>query len=393
MTHRWVPVRRRLQGSRTSSKAGVFSDHELREAVDSGWIVGDGIEDSQYQPASLDLRLGHVAYQLRASFLPFREKVITRVEQMNLAETDLINDTIALKDGVTLQRGTVYLVELLESLQLPRSIRARCNPKSTTGRLDIFTRVITDETRRFDEIRAGYRGPLYLEVAPRSFPVKIRTGLSLNQLRLISGRPAVPDAMLARVHAETPLLYDDDDQPIPLERLILNDGLCMGIDLSGRASDGVIGYRAHPNPPVVDLSKVNAYDFGEFWEPIKKTARDSLLLEPDRFYILASKERIRVPPDFAAEMVVYDAGAGEIRTHYAGFFDPGFGFGDGTVLGTKVVMEVRAREVPFMVYDGQTSFKVWFERLRRRPDRVYGAGLASSYQHQTLTLSKHFRRG
>jgi dCTP deaminase len=166
----------------------------------------------------------------------------------------------------------------------------------------------------------------------------------------------------------------------------------MGIDLSGRTTDGIIGYRAHPNPPVIDLGRIGHYTPEEFWEPIKRPNRDSFILEADRFYILASKERIRVPPDYAAEMVVYDAGAGEIRTHYAGFFDPGFGFGDGTLLGTKVVMEVRAREVPFMVYDGQTSFKVWFERLLSRPAHVYGVGLGSSYQHQTLTLSKHFRR-
>jgi len=166
----------------------------------------------------------------------------------------------------------------------------------------------------------------------------------------------------------------------------------MGVDLSGRLTDGIIGYRAHPNPPAVDLNRIGFYDPTEFWEPIKRPSRDAYILEANRFYILLSKERIRVPPEFAAEMVVYDAGAGEIRTHYAGFFDPGFGWGDGSILGTKVVMEVRAREVPFMVYDGQTSFKVWFERLRSRPERVYGSDLGSSYQRQTLTLSKHFRR-
>jgi len=200
------------------------------------------------------------------------------------------------------------------------------------------------------------------------------------------------DAGLRALYAGEPLLYDDEDRPLPIARVGFNDGLCMGVDLSGRMTEGIIGYRAHPNPPAVDLAKIDHYDAAEFWEPIKATARDGYILEANRFYILVSKERIRVPPAFAAEMVVYDAGAGEIRTHYAGFFDPGFGFGDGSVLGTKVVMEVRAREVPFMVYDGQTSFKVWFERLRGRPDRVYGVGLGSSYQHQTLSLSKHFRR-
>jgi dCTP deaminase len=214
----------------------------------------------------------------------------------------------------------------------------------------------------------------------------------LNQLRLLAGQTSMSDDALESLYRERPLLYDDDERPLPPERVVVSDGLYMGIDLSGRLTDGIIGYRAHPNPPAVDLSRIGFYDPGEFWEPIKRPSRDSYILEANRFYILLSKERIRVPPEFAAEMVVYDAGAGEIRTHYAGFFDPGFGWGDGTILGTKVVMEVRAREVPFMVYDGQTSFKVLFERLRSRPERVYGAGLGSSYQRQTLTLSKHFRR-
>src|SRR5574341_309318 len=372
---------------------GVLADHELRAAVREGWIRPElPVADAQLQPASLDLRLGALAYQLRASFLPFRETVESRLDERDLAAGDLVIDRLSLETGATLQRGSVYLVPLLESLELPPHVRGRSNPKSTTGRLDIFTRVITDESGRFDEIRAGYRGRLYLEVSPQSFPVRVHAGLSLNQLRLAVGQSSLPDAELLRLYRETPLLYDDDARPIPAERVAFNDGLCMGIDLSGRLTGGIIGYRAHPNPPAVDLARAGHYDPAEFWEPIKRPARDSYILEANRFYILVSKERIRVPPEYAAEMVVYDAGAGEFRTHYAGFFDPGFGYGDGSVLGTKVVMEVRAREVPFMVYDGQTSFKVWFERLRSRPERVYGAGLGSSYQHQTLTLSKQFRR-
>ena len=369
--------------------SGVLPDHELRAAVAKGWISAPvAFADDQFQPASLDLRLGPTAYQLRASFLPFREPVQDRLD----GDGDLVIDRLSLAEGATLQRGSVYLVPLLEALDLPPEVRGRSNPKSTTGRLDIFTRVITDRTPRFDEIAAGYRGSLYLEVSPQSFPVRLQSGASLNQLRLLVGDGAVSDAALHGLYAATPLLYDDDDRPIPLARVAFNDGLCMGVDLSGRATEGIIGYRAHPNPPAVDLARTGHYDSTEFWEPIKRPSRDAYILEANRFYILVSKERIRVPPDFAAEMVVYDAGAGEIRTHYAGFFDPGFGFGDGSVLGTKVVMEVRAREVPFLVYDGQTSFKVWFERLRRRPDRVYGVGLRSSYQHQTLSLSKHFKR-
>jgi len=377
-----------------ASRPGVLPYQSLRAAAEAGWITATApIDDKQFQPASLDLRLGPVAYQLRASFLPYRETVQARLDATEAGDSELVIDRISLESGATLQRGSVYLVPLRERLALPPSVRGRCNPKSTTGRLDVFTRVITDATPRFDEVAAGYRGALYLEVSPQSFPVRVQAGHSLNQLRLVSGASLLSDAELVELYRTGPLLYDDDDRPVPIERATFNEGLCMGIDLSGRKTGGIIGFRAHPNPPAVDLSRVDHYDAGEFWEPIKRPGRDSYILEANRFYILVSKERIRVPPGFAAEMVVYDAGAGEIRTHYAGFFDPGFGYGDGGVLGTKVVMEVRAREVPFLVYDGQISFKVLFERLADRPGRLYGVGLGSSYQNQTLTLSKQFRRG
>jgi len=377
-----------------ASRPGVLPYQSLRAAADAGWITATApIDDKQFQPASLDLRLGPVAYQLRASFLPYRETVQARLDATEAGDSELVIDRISLESGATLQRGSVYLVPLRERLALPPSVRGRCNPKSTTGRLDVFTRVITDATPRFDEVAAGYRGALYLEVSPQSFPVRVQAGHSLNQLRLVSGASLLSDAELVELYRTGPLLYNDDDRPVPIERATFNEGLCMGIDLSGRKTGGIIGFRAHPNPPAVDLSRVDHYDAGEFWEPIKRPGRDSYILEANRFYILVSKERIRVPPGFAAEMVVYDAGAGEIRTHYAGFFDPGFGYGDGGVLGTKVVMEVRAREVPFLVYDGQISFKVLFERLADRPGRLYGVGLGSSYQNQTLTLSKQFRRG
>lgn len=375
-----------------ASPTGVLTDRQLREAAHAGWITAAvALADEQFQPSSLDLRLGPVAYQLRASFLPFRETVEQRLRN-EASNSDLVIDRVPLDSGATLQRGSVYLVPLLEALALPAAVRGRSNPKSTTGRLDVFTRIITDRTPRFDEITAGYAGPLYLEVSPQSFPVRVQSGVSLNQLRLQCGETTVSDAALRDIYRAGALLYDDDDRPIPVERVTFNEGLCMGVDLSGRATGGLVGYRAQSNPPAVDLARVGHYDPAEFWEPIKQPARDGFILEANRFYILVSKERIRVPPEYAAEMVVYDAGAGEIRTHYAGFFDPGFGFGDGSVRGTKVVMEVRAREVPYMIYDGQISFKVWFERLRGRPDRVYGVGLRSSYQHQTLSLSKHFRR-
>src|SRR5262245_24563918 len=279
----------------TEGQTGVLTDRDLRDAVRDGWIIAaTPLGDEQFQPASLDLRLGPVAYQLRASFLPYRESVRERLE--GAANNDLVIDRVPLEHGATLQRGSVYLVPLLESLALPANVRGRSNPKSTTGRLDVFTRVITDGTPRFDEIKSGYGGPLYLEVSPQSFPVRVYAGVSLNQLRLLDGPTSMSDAALAGLYREMPLLYDDDDRPMSLERVIFNDGLCMGIDLSGRATGGVIGYRAHPNPPAVDLARVGHYDPSEFWEPIKAPVRDGYILEANRFYILVSKERIVCHP-------------------------------------------------------------------------------------------------
>jgi dCTP deaminase len=382
------------RAARRPSPVGVLPYQQLKAAIRDGWITAPvDIHESQIQPASLDLRLGRVAYQLRSSFLPFNTSVSRRLQQVDfgVTETDLVIDRVSLAEGVTLQKGNIYLVELLEGLALPDHVRGRCNPKSTTGRLDIFTRLIADDSSRFDEIEPGYRGPLFLEVAPQSFPVRVRTGVSLNQLRLLAGRPQLSATALRRLYVRQPLLYVGSE-PVASRLVAVTEGLGMGVDLSGEDTDGIIGYRAHTNPPVVDLGRVNHHDPTEFWEPIKRPGRDSYILDANRFYILASRERIRVPPAYAAEMVVYDAGAGEIRTHYAGFFDPGFGYGDGSILGTKVVMEVRAREVPFMVYHGQTLFKVGFERLTEHPERVYGMEMGSSYQRQTLTLSKQFRK-
>src|SRR5262245_63664570 len=240
----------------TEGQTGVLTDRDLRDAVRDGWIIAaTPLGDEQFQPASLDLRLGPVAYQLRASFLPYRESVTERLE--SAANNDLVIDRVPLESGATLQRGSVYLVPLLESLALPAEVRGRSNPKSTTGRLDIFTRVITDRTPRFDEIAPGYRGGLYLEVSPQSFPVRVHAGASLNQLRLLVGDSAMSDGALREFYRTAPLLFDDDDRPIPLTRAVFNDGLCMGVDLSGRATDGIIGYRAHPNPPAVDLARID----------------------------------------------------------------------------------------------------------------------------------------
>src|SRR6202795_1038785 len=327
-------TRASLSGKRLQWRPGVFSDQGLRTAVRSEGIRATRpVEERQFQPASLHLRVGPIAYQLRASFLPSPQSVLSRLNQDDLVKSELVIDRVSLQQGATLQRNTVYLVPLAESLALPRNVRGRCNPKSTTGRLDIFTRVIADEASRFDEIKAGYHGPLYLEICPQSFPVRIQEGLSLNQIRLAWGRSAISETAMAGIYHKTALLYDDDDRPLPFDSSRFRGGLGMGIDLSGRVTDGIVGYRAIEDPPAIDLSKIDYYDPADYWEPIKKPGRDSFILAANRFYILVSKERIRVPPDLAAEMIVYDAGAGGRRTHYAGFFDPGFGFGDGTVLG------------------------------------------------------------
>lgn len=365
--------------------------------ITSGAIsAAPAIEDRQIQPASLDLRLGCKAYRLISSFLPELSAISSRLNVMDFYQSDLVMYEMDLSGGAILEKGHVYLVPLLEELALPKAIRARANPKSTTGRLDVFTRVVTDLTSGFDEIRAGYRGPLFLEVVPRSFAIKVRTGQSLNQVRFVSGEATVSDRSLHALHRSTPLLYHNvtptkrvNSQDVRAER-----GLFLRIDLTGgdQRDSCVIGYRAKKNSHVIDLEKVGHYAAADFWEPLYRHRQDSLLLEPEEFYILVSKERIRVPPGYAAEMVAYEAACGELRTHYAGFFDPGFGYGSkGEIKGTQVVLEVRPHDVPFLIHDGQTFFKVLYETMMADPTQLYGSGLGSSYQRQALTLSKHFK--
>lgn len=354
------------------------------------------IEDRQVQPASLDLRLGAKAYRLLASFLPEQTEITSRLNVLDFYQSDLVMYEMDLTEGAILEKGHVYLVPLLERLNLPPTLRARANPKSTTGRLDIFTRVVTDLNTGYDEIRAGYRGPLYLEVVPRSFTIKVKTGQSLNQIRFVQGQVTMSDAQLLHQHRADPLVYHNlaSAKPLGPRELRLDRGMFLRIDLKGveRDDQPIIGYRAKKNSHVIDLSKVGHYRAVDFWEPIKRRREGSLLLEPEEFYILASKERVRVPPGYAAEMVAYEAACGELRTHYAGFFDPGFGYGGkGEVLGTQVVLEVRPHDVPFLIYDGQTFFKVVYDRMLNAPSHVYGMALGSSYQRQTLTLSKHFK--
>ena len=378
-------------------QSGILPYQQIRQLMAKGAITAAlPIEDRQVQPASLDLRLGTKAYRLLASFLPEQTEITSRLNVLDFYQSDLVMYEMDLTEGAILEKGHVYLVPLLERLHLPPTLRARANPKSTTGRLDIFTRVVTDLNTGYDEIRAGYRGPLYLEVVPRSFTIKVKTGQSLNQMRFVQGRVTMSDAQLRQQHRADPLVYHNLASATPLgpRELRLDRGLFLRIDLKGveRDDQPIIGYRAKKNSHVIDLSKVGHYRAVDFWEPIKRRREGSLLLEPEEFYILASKERVRVPPGYAAEMVAYEAACGELRTHYAGFFDPGFGYGGkGEVLGTQVVLEVRPHDVPFLIYDGQTFFKVVYDRMLNAPSHVYGMALGSSYQRQTLTLSKHFK--
>lgn len=382
--------------SRATTSQGILPYQHLKQLITQGTIRADfPLEDLQLQPASLDLRLGTKAYRLLSSFLPEQSDITSRLNVLDFYQSDLVMYEMDLTEGAILERGHVYLIPLLEQLRLPKTLRARSNPKSTTGRLDVFTRVVTDLNTGFDEIRPGYHGPLYLEVVPRSFTIKVQTGQTLNQIRIIQGNATVSDAKLQNTHATSPLLYHNvrRKKPILNQAIRTDRGLFLRIDLHGsdQTRKPIVGYRAKKNSHVIDLSKVAHYAAKDFWEPLQRQKNDSLLLEPEEFYILSSKERIRVPPEYAAEMVAYEAACGELRTHYAGFFDPGFGFGKGELNGTQVVLEVRPHDVPFLIHDGQTFFKVVYERMRQSPIQLYGSALGSSYQRQALTLSKHFK--
>ena len=382
-----------------SKKTGILSFQHLRALVRQQVIRADvPITSKQIQPASLDLRLGTKAYRLLSSFLPEPSDQQSQFTIEDLYRSDLVMYDMDLTNGAILEKSHVYLVPLMERLKLPKDIRGRTNPKSSTGRLDIFTRVVTDLHMGFDEIRSGYEGPLFLEIVPRSFTIRVQAGLALNQLRLMSGKPMVSDSGLRTVHRKTPLLFHNGDSgktdlPLSAKELRVNNGLFLSVDLQGSSdhSEAIVGYRAKKNSHVIDLSLVGHYAATDFWESLKRNATATMLLEPEEFYILASKERIQVPPGYSSEMVAYEAACGELRTHYAGFFDPGFGYANPSRKGTQVVLEVRPHDVPFRIHDGQTFFKVVYEKMRDIPMQLYGSALGSSYFQQGLTLSKHFK--
>lgn len=362
---------------------GILPAQNLAEFIQKGHIsASQPISPDQIQPASIDLRLGSVAYRVRASFLPSRKSTVPRkVEQLKTHEIDLSSPAV-------LERGCVYIVPLLEELRLPPAVSGKANPKSTIGRLDVFTRLITDYGSGFERVPAGYKGSLYLEIVPRTFSILVHQGTRMSQLRFIRGTPPPSDSKLAELHERETLVYLKDDAPGEAE---IAKGLWVSVDLQGDEGSEVVGYVARHHAPLVDLDKVDYYDPADFWEPIRARHKH-LILNPDDFYILASKEKVRVPPGFAAEMVGYDPSVGEFRIHYAGFFDPGFGYGDDDVRGTRAVLEVRSHGVPFLLEDGQRIGRLIFERLMAKSDKVYGAGIGSSYQSQGLALSKQFKR-
>ncbi len=362
-----------------ASKAGVLSSTGIGALIESGAVGADEpVREGQIQPASLDLRLGPKAYRVRASFLPGRESVSAKIARLGMHEIDLGASAV-------LERGCVYIVPLMESLALAPDIAAHANPKSSTGRLDIFTRLITDEAHEFDRVKRGYAGPLYAEVSPRTFSVVVRAGSRLNQLRFKRGEPGYSDRALRQLHAERRLIEGE------VGREGFSGGLPLTVDLVG--DGGLVGWKAKRHADLIDLDAVGRYEADDFWEPIAPPSGAGVILNPDDFYILASKESVRIPPDHAAEMVAYDTLVGEFRAHYAGFFDPGFGHDEAGGGGTRAVLEVRSHDVPFVIEDGQTIGRLLFEPLTERPAALYGQGIGSSYQRQGLALAKQFRRG
>lgn len=357
---------------------GILPDRMIAALAESGGILpATDFDPDQIQPASLDLRLGDLAYRVRASFLPGpRATVARRIDELKLHE-------ISLSDGAVLETGCVYIVPLLESLALPHDIVAAANPKSSTGRLDVFTRVIADEMRGFDRIAAGYHGPLYAEISPRTFPVLVHEGSRLSQIRFRRGHAMLDGNALRALHAHERLV-DNDDADVA-------DGVAVGVDLAGLGPDGLVGYRAKRHTGLIDVERRGGYAVADFWEPIHARPDRSLVLDPDEFYILASKEAVQVPPDYAAEMVPFDPLMGEFRVHYAGFFDPGFGYEGAGGRGSRAVLEVRSRDVPFIIEHGQIVGRLVYEKMLARPEKLYGQGIGSNYQAQMLKLSKHFK--
>ncbi len=354
---------------------GVLPSQRLETMLNRGEItLSEPLVEGQIQPASLDLRLGHVAYRVRASFLSGNGNTVAE----RLAEFEM--HRIDLDGGAVLEKGCVYVVPLLEGLALPQDVSAVANAKSSTGRLDLLTRTITDGGEEFDRIKPGYTGPLYAEICPRSFSVLVRPGMRLNQIRFRTGQAVLSDSELTALHAQSPLVDGE---------AVIEDGLGFSVDLRLPGSD-LVGYRAKPHTGVIDLDRIGEYDPQDYWEEVRTTS-GRIILDPGAFYILVSREAVHIPPAYAAEMAPYLAMVGEFRVHYAGFFDPGFGHASAGGAGSRGVLEVRCHEAPFVLEHGQVVGRLVYERMAEVPQQLYGAGIASNYQGQGLKLSKHFK--
>ena len=355
-------------------KTGVLPSQTIQAMLDDGAItVTAPVLDGQIQPASLDLRLGAKAYRVRASFLAgMGNSVADRLNTFTMHEIDL-------EGGAVLEKGCVYVVPLMESLNLPASVNAVANAKSSTGRVDLFTRCLTDNGIEFDRIEAGYTGPLYAEISPRSFSILVRPGMRLNQIRFRQGQAVLSDAELTALHASTGLVNGEAQ---------IDQGLGFSVDLD--LPDRLVGYRAKPHTGLIDLDNIDHYEIDDYWEAVYATDK-RIILDPGAFYILVSREAVTIPPEYAAEMAPYLAMVGEFRVHYAGFFDPGFGHASAGGSGSRGVLEVRCHEAPFALEHGQSVGRLVYERMAEVPDILYGASMKSNYQGQGLKLSKHFK--
>ncbi|MEL6299320.1 MAG: 2'-deoxycytidine 5'-triphosphate deaminase [Pseudomonadota bacterium] len=360
---------------------GILPSQLIERLIGAGGLtLPQPLADRQLQPASLDLRLGARAHRVRASFLPGPGvSVADRLDELTLHAFDL-------SDGAVLETGCVYIVPLMERLDLPPELAAATNPKSSTGRLDVFTRVIADGVPAFDQIPAGYTGPLYAEICPQTFPIVVRAGSRLSQIRFRSGDPREDDAELNALHARETLVSGGHDAQGDID-----GGIALSVDLEGASGETLIGYRARRHTGVVDIDAAGACAIADYWDPIYlEGGARRLILDPDQFYILASKEAVSIPPSHAAELMPFNPLVGEFRVHYAGFMDPGFGHASAGGTGARVVLEVRSHTVPFILEDGQIIGRLIYERMSATPATLYGADMQSNYQGQSLKLSKHF---
>lgn len=368
------------RGPLAARSSGLLPSQEIRALVAAGAIAGvEPVGEDQIQPASLDLRLDAVAYRVRASFLPGSgATVLQRINEFGMHRFDL-------GSGAVLEKGCVYIVPLMENLNLKGRLSGFANPKSSTGRLDVFTRLIADHGTVFDQVPAGYHGPLYAEISPRTFSIVVRRGSRLSQLRLRRGAADSGDGLLKRLQREVRIV-DAAEGAADIDQ-----GIAVTVDLAQGIGNGIVGWRARRHTGLIDLALIDHYPVRDFWEPVRADTNGAVVLNPGDFYILASKEAVTVPPDHAAEMRAYDTRVGEFRVHYAGFFDPGFGFAATGGTGSRAVLEIRSFEVPFVLRDGQLVGRLVYERMTETPDKLYGIGIGSSYQRQSLALAKQFR--